>query len=802
MITISKLKLTLLILASLLIFQACLLPATTRASDDGDGEEWTMFRQNPSHTAHTTDVEAPDSAKLLWVCPTGRAVQSSPAVANGYLVVGSRDSQVWCVNASTGKRIWGTAFHFEVWSSPAIDDGHVYVGTDDGSVHCLNITNGTPIWATPIGGAVRSSPALVDGKVYIGSGEQGVYCLNASNGAVIWQFHTLYRVNSSPAVSDGVVYVATDDYSVYAINATTGEKIWSTHTGSVLSSPAISKGLVYVGSIDGYVYALNASSGTEVWRFELEGVVNSSPAIAYGCVYIGAEDNNVYCLNATDGRKVWQSATGYWVTSSPAVADGNVYVGSEDHCIYCFDAFTGAKKWSYETGNFIESSPTVVNGTLYVGSDDFNIYAFTLCDSNIGNLPLKDDAVLNWSTVAFDAIATTTFAAIAYLLVLVIHKDRKAKQTAQAQNMPSQKQPWISRHKDAVCILALAAFSIIFFINLGDGPLWAADEQTYSQWAFHMAKTGDYLTPWAYGELTFWIAKPPLYMWLMSLSYQAFGVSNFSTRLVSPIFGILTLIMIYYLGKTLYNRKVGFNAALVLGTFVTFFSFARHAMTDMPFVFFIVSSIYFFVLSQKGNSRVNWYGALSGVFFGLALMTKQIQAFLLPLIIVVYLVLTQKSLRPLWSKRFKLLLGIGFLVFAPWLIYMTLRFGPTFYEWYFLYSGVTRTMSPIEGHFGSYLFYYDYLIFNENLPWAILLPVSAGLCGFYAVAKRSKVDTLIFVWMAIVLGLFTFAQTKLHWYILPAFPAFALAIGNLIYQLSKKIHRQKARHIISYLRKN
>ena len=138
-------------------------------------------------------------------------------------------------------------------------------------------------------------------------------------------------------------------------------------------------------------------------------------------------------------------------------------------------------------------------------------------------------------------------------------------------------------------------------------------------------------------------------------------------------------------------------------------------------------------------------------------------------------------------------MGIGFLVFAPWLIYMTLQFGSTFYEWYFLYSGVTRTMSPIEGHFGSYLFYFNYLIFNENPLWTILLPVSAGLCGFYAVVKRSKANTLILVWAVIVLGLFTFAQTKLHWYILPAFPAFALAIGSLLYQIGKKI-KQRYRH--------
>jgi 4-amino-4-deoxy-L-arabinose transferase-like glycosyltransferase len=40
-----------------------------------------------------------------------------------------------------------------------------------------------------------------------------------------------------------------------------------------------------------------------------------------------------------------------------------------------------------------------------------------------------------------------------------------------------------------------------------------------------------------------------------------------------------------------------------------------------------------------------------------------------------------------------------------------------------------------------------------------------------------------------VLVVFTFAQTKLEWYILPAFPAFAIAISSFLYQLSKKIQQ-------------
>lgn len=100
---------------------------------------------------------------------------------------------------------------------------------------------------------------------------------------------------------------------------------------------------------------------------------------------------------------------------------------------------------------------------------------------------------------------------------------------------------------------------------------------------------------------------------------------------------------------------------------------------------------------------------------------------------------------------------------------MTLSFGPDFWQSYFLYSAVTRTVSPIEGHVGGYLFYFSYLIHNENLLWVILLPFAAGLCTVKAVLKRSKADTLILLWMVIVLLVFTFVQTKLYWYILPVF---------------------------------
>ena len=482
--------------------------------------------------------------------------------------------------------------------------GAVYIGSYDGNVYALNATTGTKLWNYSIDssiesspGSIYSSPAVVDGVVYIGSYDGDVYALNATSGAKLWNYPTGKGIESSPAVLDGVVYVASD-FVVYALNSSTGSEIWNHHTGSILSSPSVHNGYVFIGSYDGYVCGLNASTGAQIWKYQTQDSVISSPAVANGCVYVGSEDNNVYCLNASDGNKIWQSPTGYWVWSSPAVANGNVYVGSEDNSIYCLNASTGAKQWTYETGNFVDSSPAIVNNTLYVGSDDNNIYAFALFHSTAEATPLQSNNSLSLTTMAFDVIASIILATTVFAGVLFVHSKRQVKRNAEDANISGQNLSWFSAHIDALCVLAILAFSTIFFINLGNGHLWAADEQTYSQWAFHMVKNGDYLTPWAFGG-NFWVGKPPLVLWLMSLAYQIFGVNNFASRFWSAVFGTLSLVLIYYLGKKLYNNYVGFLSALVLGTFTTYYTFARLAMTDVFLVFFILGSIYFFVLSEK-----------------------------------------------------------------------------------------------------------------------------------------------------------------------------------------------------------
>lgn len=201
-------------------------------------EDWPMFHHDLSHTGYSTST-APLTNNTLWTYTTGGFVASSPSVASGRLYVGSGDSKVYSLNASTGALIWSYTTGGVVSSSPDVAGGLVYVGSDDHKVYALNASTGALRWSYTTGSIVESSPAVAGGIVYVGvtQSDGKIYALNASAGTLIWSYQTAAggfsppAVRSSPAVANGVVYVGCHEGKVYALNATTGVVKWSYTTG-------------------------------------------------------------------------------------------------------------------------------------------------------------------------------------------------------------------------------------------------------------------------------------------------------------------------------------------------------------------------------------------------------------------------------------------------------------------------------------------------------------------------------------------------------------------------------------------
>ena len=153
-----------------------------------------------------------------------RAIQSTAAIAEGNVFLGSRDDGFYALDFATGERKWRSS-HQTSWvvGSPAVRDGRAYVGSSDGHfIHSVEVASGRELWRTPVGSNVLSSPVLTGDLLVVGaaktnSGRGELLALTASTGVVRWRLPFADAVWSSPVVVDNEIYVGCDDGSVVAI---------------------------------------------------------------------------------------------------------------------------------------------------------------------------------------------------------------------------------------------------------------------------------------------------------------------------------------------------------------------------------------------------------------------------------------------------------------------------------------------------------------------------------------------------------------------------------------------------------
>jgi outer membrane protein assembly factor BamB len=347
---------------------------------DLQNSSWSMFHHDQNHSGYSTST-APSSNNVLWSYQTGNStflmLQSSPAVVNGRVYVGSGDNKMYCLDADTGAKIWDYTTGYWVMSSPAVADGKIYFGSLDQNIYCLDADTGVKIWNYATRGNIGSSPTVVNGKLYIGSVDGNIYCLDAENGVKIWNYSTPPNVVlSSPAVTNERVYFGSDDHNVYCLDAETGEKIWNyTTNGPVSSSPTVGYGKIFIGSRDHQIYCLDAETGVKIWNYTTFDDVLSSPAVANEKIYIGS-NQKLYCFNAFTGLIIWDYSIGGHLWSSPAIADEKVFIGCYQNEVFCFNAETGVPVWTYSTSGPVKSSPAIANGNVYIDSEDGWLYCF------------------------------------------------------------------------------------------------------------------------------------------------------------------------------------------------------------------------------------------------------------------------------------------------------------------------------------------------------------------------------------------------------------------------------------------
>ena len=92
-----------------------------------------------------------------------------------------------------------------------------------------------------------------------------------------------------------------------------------------------------------------------------------------------------------------------------------------------------------------------------------------------------------------------------------------------------------------------------------------------------------------------------LLYWLGAISAKIFGLNEFALRFPAAIFGVLTIGVVYLLGKKIFSRKAGFIAAFLTAFLNIEILFSRQARPYQALQFFYVLSAYF--LYQTSNLK-------------------------------------------------------------------------------------------------------------------------------------------------------------------------------------------------------
>lgn len=344
-------------------------------------DSWPQFRGDPRLTGVARSPLAA-TLKLLWAREVGESIESSAAIAEGMVFVGTRPGGLVAVSLEDGVVRWTYPVGGEGIgeSSPAVSGGLVFVGDLGGTVHAVRARDGRKAWTFKTGGEVKSSPVVAGDRVLIGSYDGHLYALRPRTGALLWKLRTDGPVHATAAVDDDVAYVTGCDQVFRGVRIVDGKTVFEVSSGAYTgASPALAGRIAFYGTFESEVLAVDRAARRVIWRYrhpERQFPFYSSAAVADDRVVVGGRDKLVHCLDARTGEALWTFATQGRVESSPAVAGGRVFVGSNDGRLYVLDLASGAKRWEFEAGAPLSASPAIAGGRLVIGAQDGRLFCF------------------------------------------------------------------------------------------------------------------------------------------------------------------------------------------------------------------------------------------------------------------------------------------------------------------------------------------------------------------------------------------------------------------------------------------
>jgi 4-amino-4-deoxy-L-arabinose transferase-like glycosyltransferase len=217
-------------------------------------------------------------------------------------------------------------------------------------------------------------------------------------------------------------------------------------------------------------------------------------------------------------------------------------------------------------------------------------------------------------------------------------------------------------------IVIIAAF--LRFYQLGaNSPSLTWDEAAWGYNAYSIGIDGkdefgrflphDYLE--SFGDF-----KPPMYAYLDVIPVKVLGLNEFATRVPSALFGVLTVLLTYFLVKRIFwnskeKQKYALASAFILAISPWHIMLSRAAFEANVATFFLVLGVWGFLAATQEKK---WYLLISAVSFSFSMYTFNTERVVNPLIVLLLAIIFRKKL---WEMKKVVLtaLVVGTAVFLP-----------------------------------------------------------------------------------------------------------------------------------------
>ena len=297
-------------------------------------------------------------------------------------------------------------------------------------------------------------------------------------------------------------------------------------------------------------------------------------------------------------------------------------------------------------------------------------------------------------------------------------------------------------------------------------------EARIAETAREMVSNEEWIIPHYNGEVR--LQKPPLTYWTTSLSFKIFSVNEFSARIPSLIFSLMTALLLFVWLKREVNLRAAVNAVIVLMSTFIGMRYFRSAEADTTLAFFICLAGFsgFYFIEAYRRLHV-WIFMLS---LGLGFLTKGPAAIAIPLLtIVIYSLLMKKIAR---CKSLLNPIGIAILLFSAFAWYVWIFINMPDMAQGFFSKQVDETF--VTGNHKQPIYWYLIHFFDFFAPWSLLaLP---AVIWYKNNQSFPKIIFFALIWLLVVFVLLTITVNKQTQYALLLLPPIVIVLSYYLEQ--------------------